>query len=194
MDNFASNTTIEVTSVGDFTDRGFNMQLISGEPFWPLAPYPEDFHIEDIAHGLSFTGRYGGHCKKFYSVAQHSLWVSRMVPEEFAMEGLLHDLTEAYVGDLVRPVKYQIPKFIEIENRIWEVAALRFKLPMKMSKAVKDADNWALWTEKRDLLVNTGKVDWGPPREPHPDPIVPITDMYEVKQLFLDRFYELGGE
>jgi hypothetical protein len=117
-----------------------------------------------------------------------------MVPEEFALEGLLHDLTEAYVGDLVRPVKYQIPKFIEIENRIWEVAAARYNLPVKMSKEVKDADNLAFWTEKRDLLNNTGKVDWGPPRDPHPDTIVPIENMSVVRDMFIEHFYAVGGK
>ena len=59
----------------------------SGKKFWPMAPRAEDLDIVDIAHALSNNCRYTGHVRKFYSVAQHSVLASQLVPEEHAMKG-----------------------------------------------------------------------------------------------------------
>src|SRR5689334_10911717 len=87
----------------DVPGRGYNMTTFSGEPFWPLDPQPEDIRIVDIAHALSLQCRFNGHTKFHYSVAQHSLIMSFNVPLQFALEALLHDAAEAYIGDLIRP-------------------------------------------------------------------------------------------
>ena len=184
-------------SIGDNTDRGYNMQTISGKAFWPLKPYPEDFCIYDITHALSLQCRFGGHVKEFYSVAQHSLWVADTVKElygpEFEFEGLMHDFTEGYISDLIRPVKYQCPEYMAIEETIYQAGAVRFGLPAKISREVKYVDNLAAWTEKRDLLVETDLVDWGPPMDPHPKIIVPEPNFKKVRDAFLDRYFSLGG-
>ena len=90
----------------------------TGRQFFPLTPRQEDIDIEDIAHSLSRLCRFNGHCKSFYSVAEHSYRISYIVPPEFALWGLLHDAGEAYLSDLPRPIKHQIPEFIEIEERL----------------------------------------------------------------------------
>lgn len=84
------------------------IQTFSGRQFFPLEPRVEDVCIEDIAHGLSNLCRYAGHCECFYSVAQHCLLVSRVVPREHALRGLLHDASEAYLIDVPRPIKHSI--------------------------------------------------------------------------------------
>src|ERR1700724_2684254 len=88
----------------DWLDGGWQ-QTFTGRRFYPLSPRVEDVCIEDIAHALSNICRYGGHCREFYSVAQHCNMVSDWMPE-FKLEGLLHDSPEAYIGDMVRPVKH----------------------------------------------------------------------------------------
>src|SRR4051812_6540197 len=85
--------------------KGDWMQTISGKAFFPLDPRPADVDIQDIAHALAFQCRFGGHVKEFYSVAEHSVRVSLICAHEDAKWGLLHDATEAYLSDIVRPVK-----------------------------------------------------------------------------------------
>lgn len=72
---------------------------------YPLDPREYEINIEDIAHHLSMQCRFAGACKFHYSVAQHAIYVSQQVPKEWALWGLLHDASEAYLGDLVRPLK-----------------------------------------------------------------------------------------
>lgn len=96
--------------------------------------------------------RFNGHCREFYSVAQHSVLVAMNLPHELAFEGLMHDATEAYCGDMVRPIKRSMPAFGELEERIWIAIAERFSLPLKLSTEVKEMDNRVLQTERRDLL------------------------------------------
>src|SRR5258708_302056 len=85
--------------------RGNWMQTYTGRAYWPADPRAEDVCIEDIAHALSLLCRYTGHCKRFYSVAEHSILISQVVPPEYAFFGLMHDAQEAYINDLARPIK-----------------------------------------------------------------------------------------
>jgi hypothetical protein len=86
----------------------------TGKMFWPAAPKEEEVDIRDIAWGLSHQCRWTGQCRKFYSIAQHSvrvmLAIQRNVPEfgpVSQMFGLLHDASEAYIADVSRPLKHQ---------------------------------------------------------------------------------------
>ena len=74
----------------------------TGRQFWPLDPRPEDICIRDIAHHLSLCCRFNGACRVHYSVAQHSVMVANILPAPLRFWGLMHDATEAYVGDMVR--------------------------------------------------------------------------------------------
>ena len=72
----------------------------------------------------------------------------------------MHDATEAYIGDMVLPLKNQMPEFHKVEDRLWKVIAKRFKLPVKLSVEVKTADRQALGTERRDLLISRRNLPW----------------------------------
>lgn len=134
------------------------IQTYTGRQFWPLDPRPEDVCIEDIAHALSLKCRYTGHCRYFYSVAQHSLYVAKLVdkvgPHQFTLTALLHDAAEAYTADIARPVKKFITQFAEIEARLEAVIAERFGLIFPFPPSVKEADNMMLAIERRDLMPN----------------------------------------
>lgn len=124
----------------------------SGRKFDFLDPKPEQIYLLDIAHGLSCESRFSGQTNKFYSVAQHSEWVSRLVPPEFALQGLLHDAAEAYCKDIPSPLKKLLPEYSEIERRVQAAINRRFGLPDVLDFPVKVADLTMLATERRDLM------------------------------------------
>ena len=116
----------------------------SGTQFFPFCPRVTDIHISDISHALSNIGRYTGHTSSFYSVAQHSVWVSYLVPPEHALCALLHDASEAYLADIPRPMKPHFPRYEAWELELENVVAVRFGLPFPHPPSVKAADTFML--------------------------------------------------
>lgn len=95
----------------------------TGKHFTPLEPLEKDIDIRDIAHALSMTIRAGGHYREFYSVAQHSLHcayeaMERRANPRLVLMCLLHDSAEAYIADVTRPVKNNMPDYTIAEQRI----------------------------------------------------------------------------
>lgn len=105
------------------------IQTFTGKKFYPLSPQIEDICIEDIAHALSNVCRYAGHCRDFYSVAQHCVMVSDWMPS-MKLEGLMHDASEAYLGDISRPLKHSdaMSGYREAEHRMEAVINAAFDL------------------------------------------------------------------
>ncbi len=134
--------------------RGDWMQMHSGVRFWPLDPRPEDIRIEDIAHSLSLLCRFGGHCRRFYSVAEHSFHVASLLPDHLKLAGLLHDASEAYVVDLPSPLKRCLPDYQTIEAGVHRAIAEHFGLPEEMPPEVKTADRQMLVTEAWELMAH----------------------------------------
>lgn len=128
----------------------------TGKHFSFTNPQPDTICIEDIASALSNICRFTGHVSEFYSVAQHSVRVSYLVPGEFALEGLLHDATEAYCSDINAPLKALLSDYRVIEGRVDAVIRAKFRLPPAKSPEVKHADMVMLGTERRDLGLDDG--------------------------------------
>lgn len=170
------------------------MQTFTGARFDPVNPSVDAICIIDIAHALSLICRFGGHCNYFYSVAQHSVWVSRHLPEPLRLKGLLHDATEAYIGDMIRPLKMRIPQFQQIEQNLWHAICLRFDLTPEMEPEIKVADNLALMTE-RAQLKNPPPESWGEDLEriiPDPHPLVDMNKPPGYnRDTFLLEFFKL---
>lgn len=168
-----------------------------GRQLYPFDLRPVDVDIEEIAHSLSNLCRFNGHCQEFYSVAQHSVLVAMNLPVELMFVGLMHDATEAYCGDVIRPIKRYVPGFQELEDRIWQAVAARFTLPADLPKLVKEADNRALQTERRDLLVEH-HWPWMHDQleddsvEPYPQKIRPVTPG-AAERMFLEMFRVMWG-
>ena len=103
----------------------------SGIMFDPLAPKADQIIITDIAHSLSMLCRANGHFKHFYSVGQHCIncakeAAARGYSIRLQLACLLHDGSEAYLSDVTRPVKAEIPKYLEIEEPLQDAIWLKF--------------------------------------------------------------------
>lgn len=168
------------------------IQTYTGRQFAPLAPCAADIDIRDIAHALSLLCRYTGHCSHFYSVAEHSVRVSRELPASLQLWGLLHDASEAYLGDLSRPLKHAGgfgDQYREAEQRLMSAIAERFGLEMPEPREVKEMDNVLLFTEQRDLMGRPPKP-WRDPRPPLEEIIQPWAPR-EAELVFLGTFWGL---
>jgi hypothetical protein len=130
------------------------MNTISGEPFYLAQPERSKVNVQDIAYGLSNLCRFAGQMIEFYSVAQHCVVVSSLMPTpELMLQGLLHDAVEAYTGDITSPMKalmngYKEAIEVPIEREIFRQLGVAFP----MDPEVKKGDLIALTTEIRDLM------------------------------------------
>lgn len=171
--------------------RGDWMQTASGRMFWPLDPRADEVFIEDIAHALANLCRFAGHCKHFYSVAQHSVYVSHQVPPQFALDGLLHDGGEAYCIDMPRPLKRYIAGYQAVETRVQRAVAERFGLSRDMPECVHAADNAVLLAEKEQIMLPS-PAPWSVPGEAAKVEIVKWTPA-QARVMFLRRYHALRG-
>lgn len=136
--------------------RGDWMQTADAGKFWPRDPRPEDIDIEVIAQALSNQCRFGGHSARFYSVAEHSVLLSRAVSAPNQLWALLHDAAEAYLGDVMRPIKPLLPEYRQLEFHVLAAIARRFNLPVGFDGLVPaevvEADERILGDERRALM------------------------------------------
>ena len=175
------------------------IETFTGKRFPLLEPDESLICIEDIAHALSNQGRWTGHTRFYYSVAEHSVLVSQYSDPIDRLEGLLHDASEAYLSDLSRPVKHCTPigpHYLAVEKKLMEAIVRKFGLSSAMPESVKEADNHLLWVEKQQLMQPT---DWRNPGDwdvqpPNPNFSIPKIGGYfprAAENLFLDTFEQL---
>lgn len=182
---------------GERTSLGprHTIRTVSGRTVPLGAPTPGDIEIGDIAHGLSHICRFAGQTKVFYSVAQHSVHVSRIVPIEYARWGLLHDAAEAYLGDVPAPVKAVagMEGYMDLEEELMAAVAARFGLPPPpMPECVFEADRQAL-ADEFGSLCRLHHADVERLTGLSPNTRIEAVSSVEAKRMFLDRFEELGG-
>lgn len=79
--------------------------VINGFPIQITNPNYSSITIESIAHGLSSNFRFNAQTVRPITIAMHSLIVASMVPRKYKLAALLHDAHEAYIGDIIMPVK-----------------------------------------------------------------------------------------
>jgi len=189
-----------------------SIATFSGKFIEPLNPKWEDLDVIDIAHGLSNICRYGGQSSEFYSVAQHSVYVSYNCGED-ALNGLLHDGSEAYLGDVPRPIKHtpQYSFYRDVEEVLQTMIFQKFGEDGEYTwttggmcscdyetKAVKNADNQVLLVEQQHLFAKPFgreglKLAWSDMKYQN----APLLDCFKpwtpriAEQRFMDRFREL---
>lgn len=169
------------------------VSTFSGNRFYPLGPRIDRVTIEDIAHGLAYQCRFNGQTREFYSVAQHSLIVASLVAPHLRLAALLHDAAEAYLGDMVKPLKVLMPEFADLEDRVSALIANAFGVDFSDYAPIKRADLIALATEKRDLMPHSAER-WAylDGIEPLPEPIATMSP-WQAKQAFLACFAQLNA-
>lgn len=139
---------------------------VSGQRIDLEHPQLDDFNIDDIAHNLALLPRFCGNTSRPISVAEHSMLVMEIVeanngdPAEM-LQALLHDATEAYIGDIPAPVKQLIPEVRDYEKKVlWPVIAKRFDLEPELSTRVQKADWVAFFVEAKSLCFANDIEDW----------------------------------
>lgn len=146
--------------------------------------------VEDVARALAYQPRWCGATKHFYSVAEHSVMVSRLVPEPLSYHALWHDCIEFIQGDWPSPLKVYLGR--DAINRKLEpieaALARRFRFERGLDE-VKKADLVAMATELRDLLPGAW-MDWGHLPAPAPDEIQPVGPE-RAFALFMERYEEV---
>lgn len=188
----------------------------SGIRFDLRNPRPEMIALRDIAYALARTVRFGGHGQEPYNVAQHSVLVSLLAAGDggqdtvltpvqcaLGLEGLLHDAHEAYVGDVVAPLKVLLPDYRALELRYEAVVRARFGVPEELGPEVVEADRDACALEFSELFPTS------PMYEVFGHPVIPVAaprsmryaqrgggglDVWSHDQseaAFIRRFYEL---
>lgn len=190
----------EVAQFFDHLDTGV-VCTASGIRFDVINPTVDMINIEDIAHALAGINRFNGHTRRPYSVAQHSVLVSRIVEHfnpELAWWGLMHDAAEAYLGDIAAPIKRLVPDIKDLEIKLECVIAAKFNRNCAWFERplIKDADIYALAIEQRDLMPAT---DWWaplalPPELPASQYSAFLCWTFDVaKAVFVDRFRTVQG-
>lgn len=168
------------------------IETSTGKQFWYTSDDPREVDIRDIASALSKLCRFTGHCSKFYSVAEHSILVSELLPDHLKLAGLLHDASEAYLADIASPIKQLLPEYKKIEHFVMEKVGRKFGITKEQfeDKLVKCADWSQLKVEASDLLPSRGE-NWY-----FPDGLLgglyPTCFTPQVaERMFLDTYYDI---
>jgi 5'-deoxynucleotidase YfbR-like HD superfamily hydrolase len=151
---------------------------------------PSDVNLLDVAHALSMSCRFNGHTSKFFSVAEHSVNVSWLVPKEMALAGLLHDGSEAFLCDIPRPIKPFLTNYYELEAKVQAAIYERFGVGAFCHETLKEADNIALKAEAKALVKSGGK-HWQMSHVAEHDVPINCWTPKRAKREFLNRFAEL---
>lgn len=167
--------------------------------FTPTEPNEEDIKMEDIAHALSLLCRANGHFKTFFSVAQHSLNCaveakSRGCSDKVQLACLLHDASEAYLSDITRPVKKELPIYRRIEEKLQNMIWNKFltdPLTDKEIKQVFEIDDAMLYFEFEHYMQES-VLDYIPVIKSQPE--FDNRSFESVEGKFLKTFQKLTGE
>lgn len=141
-----TDTIYTENSIRTFTGKVFDLKILD----------PDSICIEDIAHGLANTARFAGQLPKLYSVAQHSFHVAQSASIENRLAALLHDASEAYLGDMPSPFKKMLPDYKVQEDRLMKVIAKKFGFDYPLHPEIKKIDGellnleWNAFVERKD--------------------------------------------
>ena len=167
--------------------------------FDPLNPEVELIDIHDIAHSLSMLCRANGHFRSFYSVGMHCVncakeAIARNYSRKVQLACLLHDGSEAYLSDVTRPVKEEIPRYREIEDPLQDVIWQKF-----LGEALTEEEYRQVFEIDDDILENEFPALMGAKfKETVPalrsEPQFQFEDFQKTEKEFLALFHTLSKE
>ena len=171
------------------------IQLFDGKFFDFLDPDSTPLSIEHIAHGLSHVCRFAGqiaNADASYSVAQHSVLAAVHAPQEIRYDALMHDVSEAVLGDVSTPLKRLLPEYRRLEESVMESLSRQYAF-MHGDPRVREIDLRMLATEQRDLLAipQEDSTHWDFLPEPYFDRIE-CWEPHYAKQTFIGMFHALA--
>lgn len=174
--------------------KGAWFQTASGRKFPIFTPELSDYYIEDISSSLANQCRFNGHTRRFYSVARHSLNVMKIVSPRAKAWALMHDAGEAYVSDIITPLKRHLPLAKETEQLIQTDLIIRFNIPYDdaIDEEVHAADRYMVFLEAEKLLRNPdllkewslARIPFMPQAQPYLGPSLPIIDKLMFERAF----------
>jgi len=164
----------------------------SGVYFDLAAPERAPVDVVDISHALAHQCRFTGHTRRFYSVAEHSVHCSYLVPPEDALAALLHDAAEAYIGDVSKPLKSMLPDYQALEKRVEAAVFAHFGLPAVLPDSVKRADMEMLRAEQIRSMCN--EDEWAFHGYTSAIGYVRFWSPTVAKVKFLKRYMQLRGK
>lgn len=167
----------------------------TGKKFFLLKPRMKDIDIRDIAHGLALQCRWTGQCKHHYSIAQHSYYCSFLGPNSEALDRLMHDGSESFMGDMNRPLKHFTEAGVAYRRQeavLQHLICRKYGLSLIEPPSVHVADQQMLYAERNQLMRLKFKEaeEWLPGETPA---AIKITKWSPEKaeRMFLKRFREL---
>lgn len=187
-----------VAGMNTFGCVGNTIRLRSGLYLDLADPKPEQFTFADIAGALAKICRFGGQVEKFYSVAEHCYWCAvtaaeDLLPFDTQAAVLLHDAAEAFIGDVVKPLKIMLPSYDVIESRMETAIAEKFSIDFaKHRDAVREIDHAMLIAERRHLF-SADNVTWSGENECR-QLRIPLAGMapWEAEEMFVVRARLIG--
>jgi 5'-deoxynucleotidase YfbR-like HD superfamily hydrolase len=166
----------------------------TGKKFFLLKPRLVDIDIRDIAHGLAMQCRWTGQCHHHYSIAQHSYYCSFLGPDEEALDRLMHDDSEAYMGDMNRPLKHFTaagPAYRRQEAVIQHLICRKYGLSLIEPASVLMADQQMLTAERNQLMRLNFKISDKFQTAPAAPIKIARWSPEKAEKMFLKRFKEL---
>lgn len=178
------------------------IRLVNGRYFNVVDPeHPSNppLPLTVLARGLANTCRFAGQIETYFSVAEHSVNASLMVPPEHAVAALLHDAAEALIHDITKPLKMALEDYQRIERLLERRIALQYGIPLEMAAEVKAVDRALLYIEKASLCEGD-EAEWFEADAPTPEMIKQAGGAVIIKCLepqrayshFMTRATELG--